>query len=215
MSQIISLSNVRLSFPHLVEAQANRNDPSKAPSYNADFILPESHPDFIKFMQTYVTLAQEKFKDHTQSVMQMIQGDRKSRCYGNGSEKVNTKTFQVYAGYQGSGFISAKSNNKPQIMDSTGKPIDSNNTMLYREMASKLYAGCRVNAALEVWIQLANSAKGYGNGVRSNLIAIQFAGDDEPLGKAEADVTGFFSAVATAPTAAAPAMGLPPFMMAN
>lgn len=215
MSQIVFFSNVRNSFPHLVEAQVNRNDPSKATSYNADLIMEENHPDYIKFLKVYATLAQEKFKDHAQSVMQMIQNDRKSRCYGSGSEKVNTKTFQVYGGYEGKVFVSTKSTNRPQIMDATGKPIDGSNTMLYRDMASRMYAGCRVNAAVEVWIQMANREKGYGNGVRCNLIAIQFAGDDEPLGKSDADVTSLFGAVTTSPPIAASEMGLPPFMMAK
>lgn len=217
MSEIVFLSNVRLSFPHLTEPQVNRNDPSKPPTYNADLILSESHPDWIKFTQRYATLAQEKFKENAQAVMQMIQNDRKSRCFGNGAEKVNTKTFQVYSGYAGNLFISAKSTNKPQIIQADGKPIDGNNTMLYRDLTSKMYAGCRVNVAIKPWIQVANREKGYGNGVRCDLIAIQFAADDEPFGEGAPDVTSLFGAVAgSAPTPApSPAMGLPPFMMAK
>ena len=216
MSDFVFLSNVRLSFPHLVEPQVNRNDPSKPPTFNADFILPDSHPDWSKFMQFYALMMQGHFKEHAQAVMQMIHGDRKSRCYGTGTEKVNSKTFQPYSGYVGNMYISAKSNTKPKIADAEGREIDGNNMMLYREMTSKMYAGCYVNAIVKPWVQVANSVKNYGTGVRCDLIAVQFAKDGEPFGEGAPDITGLFGAVAGAPAAASttpPAMGLPPFLM--
>ena len=56
----------------------------------------------------------------------------------------------------------------------------------------------------------------HGRGIRCDLLAIQFAGDDKPFGEAAPDVSNVFGAVATqaaAPVAAAPVMPLPPFMM--
>ncbi len=206
----IHLSNVRLSFPHLVEPQLNKNEPTKPGSYNADLILSETSADWAKFMQAYTTLVQERFKDQAQVVMNLIHAKTKLRCYGSGAEKINNKTGEIYAGYAGHMFISAKSYNRPQIGDASGKGI-GDNTMLYRELTSKMYAGCRVNAIIKPWIQ----DNEHGRAIRCELLALQFAADDEPFGKPEVDVTSFFSAVATAPTPAAPAMGLPPFMMAK
>jgi len=212
-NEIIILSDVRLSFPHLVEPQVNKNQQTgkERSAYNGDFIMPKDHPGLTAFMQRYATLAQEKWKENAQAAMQRIHADRKTRCYGAGEEKVNSKTFQVYSGYVGMHYLSASTGNRPQIIQADGKPIDGSNTMLYRDLTSKMYAGCRVNVALKPWLQ----QNDHGIGVRCDLIAIQFLRDDEPFGEGAPDVTPLFGAVAnTSGNAAAPApgMGLPPFM---
>lgn len=218
MSEIIFLSDVRLSFPHIVEPQVSKNEKTGVTrtAYNADFIMPKDHPGLAQFMQRYAAIAQERWKENANTVMQMIHNDRKSRCYGAGEEKINSKTFQVYSGYAGMMYISASSERRPQIIDADGKPVDPNNTMAYRELTSKMYAGCRVNAAVKPWPQMANREKNYGNGVRSDFVAIQFLRDDEPFGEGAPDVAPLFGAVgSTSGNAAAPVppMGLPPFMM--
>ena len=95
MSEVIFLSDVRLSFPHIAEPQRKVNEQTgkERISYNCEFLMPQDHAGFQKFMQAYATLAQNTWKEHAQQVMQMIQADRKSRCFGLGSEKVKKKTF--------------------------------------------------------------------------------------------------------------------------
>jgi hypothetical protein len=218
MSEIIFLSNVRLSFPHLAEPQRQINEATgkERISYNCEFIMPESHPGFAQFMQRYGALALDKWKEHAQAVMQMIQNDRKTRCFGRGEEKVNKKTFQPYDGYAGNVFITAGRDQAPQMIQLDGSPVDPANTMAYQQLARKLYGGCRVNAAIKPWPQ----DNKHGRGIRCDLIAIQFAADDAPFGEGNVDASGMFGAVAApaaapgfAPAAAAPApMGLPPFM---
>ena len=225
MSEIIFLSNVRLSFPHLAEPQERVNEQTgkRTLSYNAEFIMPQDHPGFQQFMQRYGALALDKAKEHASAVMNMIQQDRKSRCFGRGEEKVNKKTFQPYDGYAGNVYITAGKDQPPQMIQADGSPIDPANTMAYQQLARKMYGGCRVNVAIKPWWQNPNPAKQYGHGIRCDLIAVQFAGDDTPFGEGAVDASNLFSAVAGAPAgmfapAAAPAapavpMGLPPFMM--
>ena len=214
MSEIIYLSNVRLSFPHIAEPQRTRNEQTGAErvSYNGDFVMPPDHPGFAQFMQRYGQMAMEKWKEHAQAVMNLIQGDRKTRCYGRGEEKVSKKTFQPYDGYMGMVFISAGRDTPPQVIQGDGTPVDPANTMAVQALARKLYGGCRVNVAVKPWLQ----ENKHGRGIRCDLLAIQFAGDDKPFGEAAPDVSNVFGAVATqagAPVAAAPVMPLPPFMM--
>lgn len=237
MSEIIFLSNVRLSFPHLAEPQKQINEQTgkERISYNCEFIMPANHPGFQQFMQRYGAMALEKWKEHAQTVMQMIQQDRKTRCYGAGEEKVNKKTFQPYDGYAGHMFITAGRDSQPQMIQADGSAIDPANSMAYQQLARKMYGGCRVNAAVKPWLQ----ENKHGRGIRCDLIAVQFAGDDTPFGEGNVDASGMFGAVAAAPGAtapgfapagvpgfaapAAPAMpaapfpgapaGLPPFMM--
>jgi hypothetical protein len=221
MSDIVFLSNVRLSFPHLADPQKQVNEVTGATriSYNCEFLMPQDHPSFQQFMARYGALALEKWKEHAQAVMGMIQQDRKTRCFGQGNEKVNKKTFQPYDGYAGNVYITAGRDSAPQMIQADGTAVDPNNTMAYQTLARKLYGGCRVNAAVKPWPQ----DNKHGRGIRCDLIAIQFAGDDKPFGEGAADASNMFGAVqqtavsgfaASAPPAmpAAPFGGLPSFL---
>lgn len=213
MSEIIFLSNVRLSFPHLAEPQRQINEQTgkERISFNCEFIMPQDHPGFQQFMARYGALALEKWKEHAQAVMGMIQQDRKTRCFGRGEEKVNKKTFQPYDGYAGHVFITAGRDTAPQMIQADGQPIDPTNTMAYQQLARKMYGGCRVNAAIKPWPQ----DNKHGRGIRCDLIAVQFAGDDTAFGEGAVDASGMFGAVAGAPAgmfapaAAAPAAAMP------
>ena len=82
--------------------------------------------------------------------------------------------------------------------------------MAYQMLTRKMYGGCRVNAAVKPWVQ----ANSYGNGIRCDLVAIQFCRDDEAFGEGNVDASGMFGAVSN-PAQAMPSpggMGLPPFM---
>lgn len=212
MSDVIYISNARLSFPNLVEPQ-KRVDAStgkERSSYNCELILAPTDPHFAAFMKKCGELALDKWKEHAQAVMQMIQNDRKLRCYGRGEEKVNQKTFQVYDGYVGNVYITVGNSTAPQMIQADGTPVDPANTMAYQALARKLYGGCRVNAAIKPWCQ----ENKHGRGMRCDLVAIQFLKDDAAFGAGAVDTSGMFGAVAA--PAAAPASnaipGLPPFM---
>lgn len=226
MSDLIYIGNARLSFPNLVEPQKRVNEQTGEVrlSYNCSLLIAPTDPGYQAFMKRYAELAAEKWKEHAQTVMNMIHQDRKSRCYAAGEEIINKKTFQPYDGYAGHVVISAGSKNPVQAIAVDGKPIDPANTMLYQQTLRKLYAGCRVNAAISPWIQ----ENRHGRGIRCDLIAIQFAGDDAPFGAGETDASGLFGNVALPGSQAAPsaptmpplpsfgqseAPGLPPFMM--
>ena len=224
MDDVIFLSNVRLSFPHLIEPQKQTDQKTgkERISYNGDFIMSPDHAGFAHFMQRYAVLMSEHVKEHAQQVMQMIAADRKSRCYGSGAERMNKKTFQPYDGYGGMVYITAGRDTPPQMIQENGQPVDPANTMAYQQLARKMYGGCRVNAAVKPWVQKPNPEKQYSWGIRCDLVAVQFAGDDTPFGEGNIDASALFGAVKTGaavpgflaqPAAQAPAMPLPPFMM--
>ena len=220
MSDVIFLSGVRLSFPHLAEPQRQINELTgkERISYNCEFIMPADHAGFGQFMAKYGAMSLEKWKEHANTVMQMIQGDRKTRCYGRGEEKVNKKTFQPYDGYAGNVFITAGRDSQPQVIQADGQAIDPTNSMAYQQLARKMYGGCRVNAAVKPWLQ----DNKHGRGIRCDLIAVQFAADDKPFGEGAVDASNLFGAVAGAPAGmfsptaaampAAPFAGLPSFL---
>ena len=211
MSEVIFLSNVRLSFPHLAEPQRQVNEATgkERISYNCEFLMPQDHAGFQQFMARSGAMALEKWKEHAQTVMGMIQNDRKTRCYGVGTEKVNKKTFKPYDGYADTGavFITAGRDSAPQMIQADGSPVDPANTMAYQQLARKMYGGCRVNAAVKPWLQ----DNKHGRGIRCDLIAVQFAADDTAFGEGATDASGLFGAVTGgAPAfAAVPAAGMP------
>ena len=219
MSDIVFLSNVRLSFPHLAEPQKQVNEATGATriSYNAEFLMPQDHPGFQQFMARYAALALDKWKEHANTVMGMIANDRKTRCFGQGSEKINKKTFLPYDGYAGNVFITAGRDTAPQMIQADGSPVDPSNTMAYMQLARKMYGGCRVNAAVKPWPQ----DNKHGRGIRCDLIAVQFAGDDTAFGEGAVDASNLFGSVAggvhpamnaaNSFGAAAPAMPAAPF----
>ena len=200
MSEVIFLSNVRLSFPHLAEPQRTENKVTGTVrvAYNADFLMPEGDPGFQQFMQQYKALMVQSFAENAPVVMNMILADRKLRCFGRGEEKVNKKTFKPYDGYAGNVYLSASSERPPQMIQSDGKPVDPVNTMAFQSLARKMYGGCRVNVAVKPWVQ----KNQHGNGIRCDLVAVQFANDDTPFGDAAPDVSGMFGAVAQTSAAA-------------
>lgn len=218
MSDIIFLSNVRLSFPHLAEPQRKVSPETgkERVSYSADFIMPADHAGFKAFMTKINEMALAKWKEHAAQVMQMINGDRKLRCFGDGNQKVNSKTFQPYDGYAGNLYVTAGRDTPPQVIQADGSPIDPTNTMQYQALTRAMYGGCRVNVAVKPWLQ----ENKHGRGIRADLVAIQFAGDDKPFGEGAVDASAMFGAVQAAPAgftaqpaAQAAPMGLPPFMM--
>jgi len=230
-NEIIFLSDVRISFPNIATPQVKQVTDERTgqvktrTSYNAEFLMPMDHPGFAQFFKQYQALATAKWAENAAVVMQRIQSDRKARCFGQGEEKVNSKTFKPYEGYPGMVYLTAGRDTMPQIIKPDGSPVDPSNTMEAQALARKIYGGCRVNAAVRPWVQ----DNPFGRGIRLDIIAIQFLRDDTAFGEGAADASGLFGAVSSAPSvpgfmaAPAPQMpaapfgqavmgGLPPFM---
>lgn len=219
MSDILFLSNVRLSFNHIADPQRKTDEKTGETrvSHNCELLMPESDSGYVAFIAQFQKLLQTQYPDHYQQIAQMILADRKSRCFGKGDEKISKKTFKPYDGYAGNVYITAGNKAMPQIIRADGRPADNN--MEAMQLARAMYDGCYVNAAIKPWVQKPNPTKQYGHGIRCDLIAVQFAKDGQPFGAEAPDASNLFGAVA-APAVpgfgvvaeAAPAMPLPPFM---
>lgn len=209
MSEVIYLSNVRLSFPKLIEAQAAADTPNAAKKFGADLLMQSNDPQFAKVMEEIGKVASEKWKELAGNVLQVCQSDRRLRCWGQGTEKVDKKTYKPYVGYENAVYVSASSNEDkpPQMIRGDGTICDNANTMERTALARKLYGGCYVNVAIRPWPQ----DNQYGRAVRCELIAVQFAKDGEPFGEGQVDLTGKFGAVQQP---AAPASAAQPFPFA-
>lgn len=201
-NSVVFISSARLSFPKLIEAESFMEGGAK--KFSADFILRPDSPDIKAFMAAVGAVAQEKWKEHAAAVLQMVQNDRKLRCYGAGSEKVDKKTFKPYNGYDGMLYIGASSNEDrpPKIINAKG--VESNG-LERGELVRKLYGGCYVNAVVRPWSQ----DNQYGRAIRCELIAVQFAKDGEAFGEAPPDLSGMFKPILETELPSAP---FPSFM---
>ena len=66
MSEIIFLSNVRLSFPHLAEPQRQVNEQTgkERISYNCELLMPQDHPGFQQFGRREVERTRPSRDEH-------------------------------------------------------------------------------------------------------------------------------------------------------
>jgi len=74
-----------------------------------------------------------------------------------------------YAGYAGHMSIKASSSKRPMVLDRDRSPL--------AEDDNRLYAGCHVNAIIELWAQ--NNQ--WGKRINANLLGVQFFKDGEPF----------------------------------
>lgn len=152
----IMLKNVRISFPHFFEKPVINGEEG---SYGGRALLdPVEHKELIAEVEEHIdAIIADKFKKTK------IPSDK--RCLRNGDDLTRSE-------YEGMMVVSANSKTKPKVFPKTGDMIPITNPE-----DSKIYSGCRVNMKISLWAQDNN----YGKRVNAECIAVQFAGDDEPL----------------------------------
>ena len=192
MADVIMLSKVRCSFPHLVEPHSASSAPDAKKAFQCDLILAPDHKGWKEIMERVAELAKDTWAEHGSQILNMINNDRRLRFYGQGAERIRKDTMTPYEGYEGNYFISAKRDTRPQMIKANGQAADPENTMECTALARAIYGGCYVNAAIRPWPQ----DNKHGRGMRCELVAIQFAADGEPFGAGVTDASSMFGAVA-------------------
>ena len=158
----ITLKNVRLSFPSLFKRASFDGQEGK---FEATFLLnKETHADTIAEIQA--------------AIKERIAEDLKGAKLG--ADKICLKDGDEieYDGYAGHFSIKGSNNKRPLVIDRDKTPLTEDD--------NKIYAGCYVNAIIELWAQNNN----YGKRINANLLGVQFFADGEPFGdgvKASAD----------------------------
>ncbi|WP_374312469.1 DUF2815 family protein [Dongia sp.] len=160
---IIQLRNVRLAFPVLWEPKTVQGEGE--PAYSSAFLLPPDHPQIKEIQDATERVGKEKWKDQWPAVKKALTASDKLALH-DGDTKAQ------YAGYEGNLFINARSpaNKRPLV-------IDRDKTVLIAA-DGRPYAGCFVNASLEIWAQ----SNGYGKRINASLRAVQFVKDGDSFG---------------------------------
>jgi hypothetical protein len=153
----IKLNNVRLSFPSLFRKSVYNGEETK---FEATFLLNKK------------TQA-DKIKEIEDAIAASIKENLKGAKIGDDKKCLKDGDDFEYVGYAGHMSLKASSNKRPLV-------IDRDKSQLTEE-DGRLYAGCRVNATIELWAQ--NNT--YGKRINANLLAVQFYKDDEPFADGE------------------------------
>lgn len=157
----IHLKNVRLSFPSLFRrAQFNGEDGK----YEATFLFDKKNKKLKATLDKAITKAIKSSG---------VKVPKDKRCLKDGDDV-------EYDGYEGVWSIKASQSRRPTVIDRDRTPVTEDDNVLY--------AGCYVNAIIDLWIQ--NNS--FGKRVNANLYGVQFVKDGDAFGMGPVDVTDDF-----------------------
>jgi hypothetical protein len=154
----IRLNNVRLAFPALFEAATVQGEGE--PAFSAAFLLPSDHPQIEEIELAQEALGKEKWGAKWPTI-------RKEIVANNRLALKDGDTKSSYAGYEGNLFINARNKTRPTVIGRDKAPLT--------EKDGVVYAGCFVNAVIELWAQDNN----YGKRINASLSGVQFLRDGE------------------------------------
>lgn len=172
---LIRLEIVRLSFPHMWKPQDGMD--GGTPKFSANFLFPPGSSEEQLLKAEMARVAKEKFGDNWANIVKAMEPSKK--CLRNGDNALD-KGGNIYDGFAGMMYLVAKNAKKPTIVGRNGQPLT--------EDSGKPYAGCYVNATVEVY---AMKAKGkISNNISCTLNAIQFVKDGEAFGAGPTSAEG-------------------------
>ena len=154
----IKLANVRLAFPALFEAKTVNGEGK--PAFSATLLIEASDKQIAMINAAIETVASEKWGAKAAAMLTTMRKADKVALH-DGDTKAQ------YSGFEGCMFISARNPIRPLVINSDKTPLTAQD--------GKPYAGCYVNASVELWAQ----DNSYGKRVNATLMGVQFARDGD------------------------------------
>jgi len=160
----LKLTNVRLSFPALFEPE--QYDAKSKPRWSGTFLVPAGSPLSKEVDKALLGVATAKWGAKGPLFLKSILGDPKGCCWQDGNLKTS-------AGYENMFALTAhryESDGAPLVLDTNKSPLTAKD--------GRPYAGCYVNATVDLWPQ--DNAN--GRGIRAQLLGVQFVKDGDAFG---------------------------------
>jgi hypothetical protein len=154
----LKLNNVRLAFPQLFEAKTVNGEGD--PAFSATFLIDPADPQVAAINKAIDAVAAEKWGAKAPATLQQLRKADKV-CLHDGDLKA------TYDGFPGNLFVSARNKLRPTVLNADKTPLVAAD--------GKPYAGCYVNAMLELWPQENN----YGKRINATLMGVQFYRDGD------------------------------------
>lgn len=156
----VTLKNVRLSFPDIFEAKQFKGQ-GKA-RYSATFLIEPGTANDVAVTSAINAAAKEAWGEKAKANLAKYAGDKMKMCYHDGDKT-------DYDGYKGMKYLSCHNQSRPTVLDRDKSPLTADD--------GKPYAGCYVNAIVDVYIQ-----GGEYPGVRASFSGVQFVADGDAFG---------------------------------
>ena len=170
----IMLKNVRLAFPVLWEAKTFNGEGK--PAYSAALLMSRDDEQVKKIKQAISAVAKERWKDKAEQVLKSLVAQDKI-ALRDGDNKPD------YDGFAGNMYVGTRSAVRPLVVDRDRSQLT--------EADGKPYAGCYVNASIELWPQDNN----YGKRINASLRGIQFVRDGDAFAGSSAASADEFDAL--------------------
>lgn len=154
----LNLKESRLAYPQLWEPRAFMGEGDAR--YSALLLLPPSHPCVHDVNTTIDKVAKDKWGQRADGILKTLRSSHKI-CFLDGALKAGTE------GFEGNLYLSASSKKRPVVVDRDRAPLT--------EKDGKPYAGCYVNAILDIWAQ----DNQWGKRINATLMGIQFLRDGD------------------------------------
>ena len=154
----VKLSNVRLSFPDIFLAKEFQKGDGK-PRFNATFLVVPGSDNDRAIRAAINEAAKEEWGAKWDKTLKSVEGQTNTFCYLDGNKK-------SYEGYEDMLYLAAHSKNRPSVFDRDKSVLTAED--------GRPYAGCYVNASVEVYAQSGTHA-----GIRASFNGIQFYADGD------------------------------------
>lgn len=151
------LKTVRLSFPDLFQASSVNGS---EPRFAANFLIEPGSENAQAVQEAVMQAAKDKWGAKAEAELKKLSASDRT-CLHDGDLK-------DYDGYAGNLYVSASNTVKPLVLDRDAKThLDSSD--------GRPYAGCYVNAIIDVWAQDNN----FGKRINASLRGVQFVKDGD------------------------------------
>lgn len=157
-AMILTLKNVRLAFPDLFVPTAFEDGQEK--KYGATFLIPKGSAQEQEVRDAIEQIAADQWKAKAKTVLASIENNPNKFCFRDGD-------IQDYDGYAGHMSLTARNKKRPTVKDRDTSTLTADD--------ERPYAGCYVNASVEIWAQ----DNQYGKGMRASLRGVQFVRDGD------------------------------------
>jgi hypothetical protein len=161
----LQLTTKRIAFPNLFKA-SSFEDGGK-PKFNAKFVVLPSDPQAAAIEAAMRAVAKEKWGAKADTVFDNLvkTGKKPEVCFVR--EPYKNRDGDVYQGFEDAFYFTASNDVRPTVLDRDKSPLIAAD--------GRPYAGCYVNAVVEIWAQ----DNKYGRGLRAALKGVQFVKDGD------------------------------------
>lgn len=157
----VKLINVRLAFPNLFEAKAVNGEGD--PRYSAAFVIAPGSANAKALLAAMNDVAKEKWGAKAAAILTELKGKGRVAY----KEAPLSKDGEVYEGFEDMHAFNASNKARPLVIGADKAPLTAPD--------GKPYAGCYVDASVELWAQ----DNSWGKRVNATLRGVQFRSDGD------------------------------------